>query len=220
MSTIEDALAIAEGLKPADRVRLIERLWQSLPKAEWPAANDEEIALLHRRLAEYGVEPGESVPWPIVERLVAERARFSRPKIYSAPRRFDLATVFIVTLAYSVLLGVMSALRLPPVASLIVAGFITAIGVSQALLFGGKRPRLASVLVGTLIYALSLLGFWLATGQRAYPTSTFLVLGTYAAIGGAILGYLSGVVVGGVFLLADAVRRMRRSGTEAEDGPN
>ena len=220
MSTIEDAMAIAEGLKPADQLRLIERLWESLPQDEWPAINDAAMAALHRQAVGLGIQRDDSVPWPIVERLIANCAKSSRPKIYSAPRRFDLATVFIVTLAYSILFGLMSAVRFPPVAALIVAGFITAIGVSQALLFGGKRPRLASVIVGTLIYSLSLLGFWLATGQRAYPTSTFLFLGTYVAIGGAILGYLSGTVVGGVFLLADVVRGIRRSRLEAEDGSN
>ena len=68
--------------------------------------------------------------------------------IYSAPRRFDLATIMVVTLAYALLLAGLRLLRMPPSGVLHVAGCITCVGIGQALLFRGKRPRLSSILVG------------------------------------------------------------------------
>jgi hypothetical protein len=149
--------------------------------------------------------------------------RKARPpaKVYSAPRRFDLATIFVVTLAYSLLLGAMSAMTFPPVASLFVAGFVSLVGIGQAVLFGGARPRTSSVLVGIVLYVCAMLGVWILGGQRMYPTELMLIMASYSLVGGAILGYLAGALVGGVFLVAEKIRvRYSRPATETtEDQP-
>jgi hypothetical protein len=162
----------------------------------------------------------DAVPWPIVERMIADCVRDSRPKIYSAPRRFDLAMIFVVTAVYAVLFAGMSALQFPPVASLAVAGFVTFVGIGQALLFRGRRPRTASMVVGAFLFTSATLVLWIATGPglRFYGVSRILWSGAACVIGGAIWGYLAGVLVGGVFLLADVVRRrFRRQPSSLEE---
>lgn len=112
----------------------------------------------------------------------------------------------------------MSAAGFVPVASLIVVGFITLVGAGQALLFGGQRPRTASILVGIVLYLLAMLVFWIFNGQRMYASSFMLVMASYSIVGGAILGYVAGGLVGGVFLVADKVRaRFFSSAAKAQE---
>jgi putative addiction module component (TIGR02574 family) len=210
MPSIDEALFVAKKLKPAERLRLVERIWQSLAPEDIPSPTDRELAEVYRRSTEQGAGLLDTVPWPIVERMIADCVRDTRPLIYSAPRRFDLSMIFVVTSVYAVLLAGMSALQFPPAASLAVAGFITFVGIGQAMLFGGRRPRTASLVVGAVLYAVPMLIIWLMSGPRIYPGALILLSGTSAIIGGAILGYLAGVMVGGVFLLADIVRRRFR----------
>lgn len=149
-------------------------------------------------------------------------------KLYSVPRRFDLTTIFVVTAAYSLLFAVTRAVighaQSPSTESLIfvslVTLFITVVGVAQAVLFGGKKPRLASALAGAaclILFSATLTvwdwwsqgllaheGFYYALGQLDF----FVALAINGSIYGAILGYLAGVLVGGVFLVADRLRRI------------
>ena len=73
---------------------------------------------------------------------------FSAAKVYGVPRRYDLATLFAVSVAYAIMFGVMRALSFPLDRFAISAAFVTSVGIGQALLFKGKSPRTASVGVG------------------------------------------------------------------------
>ena len=132
-------------------------------------------------------------------------------KLYSVPRRFDLATVMVVIFAYALLLGGLRLLQLPPLAMLNVAGFVTCVAIAQAALFRGKTPRLASKLVG----AVYLLAAYLIPAASRDPgllrlePLVFLVWVLLAAAG-AFVGYLAGLAVASVFLLSDVVRRWLR----------
>jgi len=204
---IDDILRAAESLSPDERMTLIARLWASLPKEVWPASTDNELAEADRLLAQRGVARGESVPWPVVEQMLADCVRSSRPKVYSAPRRFDLATIFVVTTAYAILFAVMVALKLPPAVSWMSAGFITVVGIGQALLFRGLKPRTASILVGGPTYSIFMLGSFFFFSSRMPPASTFIFVLVSGVISGGVLGYVAGALVGGVFLVADFARR-------------
>jgi putative addiction module component (TIGR02574 family) len=208
MSDYDETLHSAQSLSPDERLKLIARLWASLPHEIWPTPTEGQLNESHRRITRQGLPPGEAVPWPVVEQMLADCVRSSRPTVYSAPRRFDLATIFVVTSAYALLFGGMALLRIPAGASLLVAGFITIVGIGQALLFQGLRPRTASILVGIVVYMISMFGiFVFASGMRMYPGVMFLTIVVYGLIGGTVLGYLAGAVVGSVFLLADYARR-------------
>jgi hypothetical protein len=139
------------------------------------------------------------------EDLAAAESSDSRPRFYAAPRRFDLATILVVTAAYSILLGSISSFGAHPIISTSVAGFITFVGLGQALLFRGRRPRLASALVGVLLFEL-VVGVSAVSFSFSMRYFSWGLLITYAVFG-AILGYVAGVMIGGVFLVADVVRR-------------
>jgi len=105
MADVDEVVRLAESLGPDDRVSLIARLWKSLPQESWPRRTDDELVESHRQLAKGGIVRNESVPWPLVEQILADSVRSSRPKVYSAPRRFDLTTILVVTAGYAVLFG-------------------------------------------------------------------------------------------------------------------
>src|SRR3954451_2003365 len=206
-ASLVKSLELASSLSPEDRLRLISGVWASLPPWHSAAPTSTQLSDLQREFEEYDAGRTDKFGWDIVLRLIAAGCPNEPPKIYSAPRRFDLSTIFVVTLAYSLLFGAMAGLSFPPAVSVIVGAFVLCVGAGQALLFGGKRPRTASLIVGTLIYSLAMVAVWLVNSPRMYPASAVLVMGTYVMIGGGILGYLSGVMIGGVFLVADKLRK-------------
>ena len=125
---------------------------------------------------------------------------------YSAPRRFDLVAVFVVMAAFSLLLGGMGLLELPPVASLVIAGFVMLVGIGQALLFGGRKPRLAAVLVGTACYAITMFGMSMLDAPNHSPGLLPVML-VQGVIWGPLFGYIAGGLVGGTFLVAALLRK-------------
>ena len=62
MPTIDDAFSIAQSLDPADRVELITRLWDTLPREQFKPS-DSDLAEVKRRWAEYEAGRVEAVPW-------------------------------------------------------------------------------------------------------------------------------------------------------------
>lgn len=209
-------LRAAQQVPPDERFRLITNLWESMPPEFWPhASGDVALAITHQGKQSDNAHPVARLPWPVVEELLARRMKSVPPakpsaKIYSAPRHFDLATIFAVTSAYSLLFGAMSGLQFPPIASVVVAGYITLVGIGQATLYGGKQPRKASALVGAIVYAVvqSVIIYANSIPQSA-PSTAILMLLVFAQglIAGAICGYIAGVMVGGVFLVADKFRQ-------------
>ena len=67
VADIEDILQAAKPLDPSDRLRLIARLWASLPQETWPKSTNDELAEADRLLAQQRVAQGEGVPWPLAE---------------------------------------------------------------------------------------------------------------------------------------------------------
>ena len=93
-----------------------------------------------------------------------------RGKVYSVPRRFGMGTIFVVTTLFAVLFGILTSVGAPGEFVLILAGFLAIIGFAQMLLFGGKRPRLASVLPGIVLTTLISLA-WIAPNGKHPDTS-------------------------------------------------
>lgn len=211
MSNVDEVFAAATTLSPNERVSLIARLWKSLPKEDWPRPTPEELIEADCLLAKENIARNEHVPWPLVERILADSVRSSRPKVYSAPRRFDLSTIMVVTAAYALMFSVINALFSSfggaAGISIMVGVFVTLVGVGQAFMFGGRRPRTASILVGTILTCLIMFGsmaLFARGGGASFMLPWVLV---YGVMTGAIYGYLAGVMVGGVFLVSDWIRR-------------
>jgi len=220
MAELDDALSATRSLMPDDRLRLIIRLWADLPPDHWAAPTAAELASVERRMAEFENGRSAELPWDIVRQIMAQRdggtpsaVKHPAQKIYSAPRRFDLFTIMVVTAAYAILLSGMSALEFYPLVSCSVAGFITLVGVGQPLLFRGRYPRLASVVMGATLYFFGCLVFaYLHPRWGVLPMIPFALIAS--GIFGSFFGYLAGAMVGGVFLVADAMRR--RYGTDED----
>ena len=234
MSELDHALRVAESLAPDDRLRLIARLWARLPPDHWAAPTTQELAEVERRLRDYDTRRASEAPWEIVREILAEReARSLEPatratspvaKIYSAPRRFDLATIFIATAAYAILFTGMTLLDFGPGPKLYAAVLITCVGAGQALLLDVLDPRRASVLVGATVHSIFSLILY-SMEPRAFFHSVFIAVTFVGVLGGVLMGYLAGVLAAGVFLVADmlrgkmALRQARAESPAAEATP-
>ncbi|HEY3393365.1 MAG TPA: hypothetical protein VGK58_11705 [Lacipirellulaceae bacterium] len=208
-SELDWALIAAESLEPNDRLRLIARLWASLPADHWAAPTPYELHEFERQLRAYDEGRLLDAPWDFVRNIVKNRSR-QRPaaaaKLYSAPRRFDLFTIMLVTAAYAVLLSAMSALGFPPVVSCYVAIFISVVALGQALLSGLSLPRAVSVYTGMIAYFFCTISY--AFVEPRFDLFEMIPLAiVFSLVFGGIFGYLAGVLVGGVFLVADLLRQ-------------
>jgi hypothetical protein len=91
-----------------------------------------------------------------------------------------------------------------------VAGFVTIIGLSQAILYSGKRPRRASVVTGAALAALvPLVKFLVLLFDEGPHLAMDHIIGWFAflsvaiaiyAVVGGFLGYVAGCLIAGMFL--------------------
>lgn len=129
---------------------------------------------------------------------------------YRVPRRFGMGAILIGMTLFSVMVAMFTAAGVP---GLVIAGVVTfcvAIGLSQMFLFGGRRPRPVSILVGVVlcvvlaecvaIYQINMFAQW-----NWYVIGELVQLTIYAALWGAFFGYLAGGALAGVFLFLDYI---------------
>ena len=133
------------------------------------------------------------------------------PAAAGVSRRFSLGRLMLITTFFAVLFGLLASLDAPPIVFVVVAAFVTIVGLAQAVLFSGNRPREASVVAGSVVCALlSVGGFlvdFLAGGARLGGFDD-LLLGAFAlalttailAVVGGFFGYLAGCLTAGIFL--------------------
>lgn len=130
------------------------------------------------------------------------------------PRRFAVGTAMIITAMYSVLFAVMKSLGAHPLVMVIVAVFFTVVGAAQMLLFGGRRPREASIIAGAVFCgAMSAVGHLIAwfpeggsLGFHPFAIIGWLLCSTLGlALVGVLLGYVAGCLTAGVFLILNRI---------------
>ena len=66
MSTIDALLADAAQLPVADRLELIDALWDTFPDDALPQLSDEWMAEIRRRSAELSAGTATTIPWEVV----------------------------------------------------------------------------------------------------------------------------------------------------------
>jgi hypothetical protein len=113
------------------------------------------------------------------------------------PRRFGVGVMMVITTMYAVLFAV---LQSTPVGVFVsVALFFTIIGVSQAVLFKGRNPRLASILTGMVLGLL--LALIIAVVEiRSVPLEVIVIIPFVYGGLGALAGYVVGWLIAAVFL--------------------
>ncbi len=131
-----------------------------------------------------------------------------RPAI-GVPRRFGVFILMLMVTMYAVLFSVLQTLRANPLVFVLLALLFTGIGIGQAVLFGGRYPRAASIGIGSILVPIEACVF--AMCQKGFPSifsdaTAFLFLLAIFLFGmplGAIFGYLFGTLTAGGFWLVD-----------------
>jgi hypothetical protein len=111
----------------------------------------------------------------------------------------------------------MKLLRQEAMQFLLVAGFFTSVGIAQAVLFRGKAPRLASWLAGGSYFSLVLIWFAISNDIPAQSVVTCGVLFVFFL--GCACGYVAGVSIAGVFLIADYLRKWLGARPSSQEVP-
>jgi hypothetical protein len=219
-ASLAEVSALANSLDPKDRMRLIASLLESLSprhRAAILAYGRQIVRPLDDEIDNsIKLTPiGPTVP-TLWDRLFAPT---DTSDLYSAPRRFDLATIFVVTAAYSLLFGLMTPLDFGPAMKVAVGLLVTIVATTQAFYHDKANPRGISVVTGAIALTVILVVLKVFVRNSIYG-SLFVVVVFYGLIGGAIAGYLSGTLVGGVFLVADKLRTYfaNRAGHSQESG--
>jgi len=138
----------------------------------------------------------------VVRAIKETRRKRTLPPAAGVPRRFSLGRLMLITAFFAVLFGLLSWLDAPPILIVVVAVFITVVGLAQAILFSGKKPRRASMVTGGAIFVLLmlLLGADLVGWAWRNDLFTLGILLVFWAILGAGLGYAAGCLIAAVFL--------------------
>jgi len=74
MISYDDVLGAAQNLPPADRMRLIDALWETVPLSTWVPPSKEWIAEAQRRSAEYDAGEMPASPWPEARQRARRKA--------------------------------------------------------------------------------------------------------------------------------------------------
>jgi len=137
---------------------------------------------------------------------------------HGTPRRYSLRTIFLVMTCLAASLAALRVLGTPSILLGNLLLLILMVGAAQALFFGGRFPRQAS-LVGGLLWGVLPAVFLVAQFGNRNET----IMGMFCiVVVSPLLGYLSGGVVAATFLLLDGVERLLNgpSPPEATDNEN
>ncbi len=162
-----------------------------------------------------------------------------KQKRFAAPRRFDLVTMLVVTLAYALLFAGMKVLDFSSSAFIRIASLITLVAIAQSLFATWEKPRQVSflfsndprqvsVIVGIAFYVFFMpwmygAAFFWQEIQRGVSLGPLVMSLPAILLPGTLMGYFSGVLVAGVFLVADRLRgglglmRRNRKADEGQD---
>lgn len=137
---------------------------------------------------------------------------------YSVPQRFGIAALLGMTTLFACLFAALRAMNAPPVFYLFFGSVGSVIGLAQMKM--GGMPRTASALAGAI-----LLPVWLVItavfSDEFGADSPTAILATLpcSVVGGGLLGYLTGAILAGVFLVLDlATDREKRRNMWREGG--
>ena len=67
MTTLQEIIRAVKLLSPADRLRLIDTVWDETSPDTWPKPSEEWIKEVQRRSSEYDAGRMTASPWPEVQ---------------------------------------------------------------------------------------------------------------------------------------------------------
>ncbi len=170
-----------------------------------------------RLLASTGV-PSDTASLATKEATVTSWVtEIDRPAV-GVPRRFGMFLMTMMVTFYAVLFSLLKVLNASNSVFILIALLFTGIGVGQAVLFGGRYPRAASIWIGLVLVPVELLAFCMfhndfayfgnMTGGEIFGASIAMVLVGIPL--GAIFGYLFGTMAAAGFYLEDWYEKRRQ----------
>ncbi len=129
------------------------------------------------------------------------------------PRRFGVFVMLMIVTLYAVLFSLLRTLNFSPLSFALVGGFVAIVGLGQAVLYGGRYPRAASVWVGVFLFPCELFVSMYSERFQDWTLAGIIFAIIYAVfLGiplGAIVGYLVGTLTAGGFYLLDRLEKRR-----------
>jgi len=126
------------------------------------------------------------------------------PAQYVVPRRFGMSAILGIMTALAVLFGSFRLYGVDPVLYLFF-GF-QALVICLAQMLYGKTPRAASAIVGAVLLPMFLLAVAAYSDSRQSTVAPCAALASIPL--GAFLGYVTGTLAAGVFLIMDSAERL------------
>jgi putative addiction module component (TIGR02574 family) len=74
MPVFDEILEAARTLTPADRMRLVDALWDDVAPSEWPLPSEEWIAEAQRRSEDHDQGRASATPWTEVRARARQKA--------------------------------------------------------------------------------------------------------------------------------------------------
>jgi cbb3-type cytochrome oxidase subunit 3 len=124
--------------------------------------------------------------------------------------------LLLVTL-YGLVFSLLRVTEAHALAYLFIAGFLAVIAVGQMLLFGGKKPRLASFVTGAACGCALALARVVLYPRFGFDLVMVPFILAWAFLMHGLLGYVAGCLLAGVFLVLGAFQK--REPDPAEDSP-
>ncbi|MFC1758580.1 leucine-rich repeat domain-containing protein [Planctomycetota bacterium] len=147
---------------------------------------------------------------------IVPMASLSRPQT-GIPRQFSTGAILIFASLYALLIRLLLWINIEPIVIIGLAVFLTGVGIAQACLFGGHKPRQASVLAGFFLGPVSLLAYFISSPMFMDIFNRFrwpnLIAGfvypviVYGQAFGMLLGYLLGLFAAAAFVFPKKFRR-------------
>lgn len=117
-------------------------------------------------------------------------------------RQFGIGHLFIIMTMYALLFSALQTLGCPPAAVVLYTLFLTAVGLGQALLYKGRRPLRASMIMGACFsvgVGVVCMIFGLASGPWFFAPDP---------VEGAIAGLIYGRIISWLFVVIDGLRSL------------
>ena len=123
---------------------------------------------------------------------------------YRVPERFGIASILTLTTTFAILFGALRYFDAPPSVYIFLGAMALSIWVVQMIF--GSVPRGASAITGGLIMPIWVVMTIQSSPLRTHePVGLLLLLLFFTVALGALLGYCTGALAAGVFLLLDVV---------------
>ncbi|MGO9113450.1 MAG: Clp protease N-terminal domain-containing protein [Thermoguttaceae bacterium] len=146
-------------------------------------------------------------------------ADIDRPAV-GVPRRFGVFIMMLMVTLYAFLFSLLKLLRASNLVFVLLALLFTGIGIGQAMMFGGRYPRAASIWTGSILVPIEVCVYVMCqTGSPNVGSlrgcMIYLAIFILCIPFGAVFGYLFGTLTAGGFWLVDRYEKRQQAAKES-----